>query len=452
MGTMQNSRSLTLALSLSLFGILSGCDTEVATTSLSQPQTTPGLTHSVAGEVVNAAPPQVALTASPDKPDAIANAAITKYIGGIAAQGFSGNNQGVWMQTGDTLLANYQGTVPLPAASLTKVATTLAALLTFGPDHEFITAIATTGTLKNGVLQGDLIVSGGEDPFFVWEEAIALGNTLNQLGIKRITGNLVITGKFYMNYETDPKIAGNLLLEGLNAQIWSEEAENQYHTLPANTPRPQVIIDGSIQVLPSPPANLKPLIRHHSLPLAELLKKMNQYSNNLMADMIANSVGGAQVVAQKASEAAGVPANEIQLVNGSGLSPQNRISPRAVVGLFRAIEQYLKPYQMTVADVFSITGQDEGVLAERNLPPLTIVKSGTLDEVSALGGVLNTQKQGTLWFTIMNGGTDIEGFRLGQETLLKSFLTQWGTVSTLPNEFQPNASRKTKASRQEIIK
>jgi len=40
------------------------------------------------------------------------------------------------------------------------------------------------------VLQGDLIITGSGDPFLVWEEVIALGNSLNQLGIKRVTGNL----------------------------------------------------------------------------------------------------------------------------------------------------------------------------------------------------------------------------------------------------------------------
>jgi len=44
---------------------------------------------------------------------------------------------------------------------------------------------------------------------FVWEE-IALGNSLNQLGIKRVTGNLVITSNFAMNYKFNPSVAGQL--------------------------------------------------------------------------------------------------------------------------------------------------------------------------------------------------------------------------------------------------
>jgi len=54
-------------------------------------------------------------------------------------------NQGVWIQSGPVLMANHQGTVPLPAASLTKIVTSLAALKTWGPAHQFETLISATG-------------------------------------------------------------------------------------------------------------------------------------------------------------------------------------------------------------------------------------------------------------------------------------------------------------------
>ncbi|OCR02128.1 D-alanyl-D-alanine carboxypeptidase [Oscillatoriales cyanobacterium USR001] len=389
--------------------------------------------------------------ASPTNPNPDANSLIQQYIKKLTNQGYLKEKQGIWVQSNNTLLANHQGTIPLPAASITKVATTLVTLQTFGPDHQFITLIGATGPLEKGVLKGDLVIQGGEDPLFVWEDAIALGNALNQKGIKRITGNLIIIGKFYMNFEFDPQISGTLLKEGLNSQKWSQEAETQYQTLPPNTPKPQIIIDGSVQVLSAIPANIQPLIRRTSLPLAELLKKMNQYSNNLMANMLGDSVGGAGVVAEKAAAAAGVPSAEIQLVNGSGLSEQNRISPRAACAMFLAIESYLKPYNMTIADVFTVIGKDPGILAERkNIPLLAVVKSGTLDNVSALGGALPTQKQGIVWFVIMNGGENVEEFRVQQEALLNTLVNEWGKVQESPPELTPNPSRKSKTSENDI--
>jgi len=392
------------------------------------------------------------LIVSASNPQTTTNTKIQEYLKNLTSQGFAKENQGIWIQSGNTLLANHQGTTPLPAASITKVATSLVALQKFGPEHQFITLIGTNGTIKNGVLKGDLIIQGGEDPLFVWEEAIAIGNALNKKGIKRVTGNLIIANKFYMNFELNPLKSGKLLKEGLNSQIWSAEPIAQHQTLPPNTPKPEVIIEGNVKIAPSTPSiTAQPLIKHYSLPLAELIKKMNQYSNNLMADMLAETVGGAKVVAQQAAAATGLPPAEIQLVNGSGLSENNLISPRAACGLFLALERYLQPYNMTVADVLTIVGQDQGILSERPLPKFAVIKSGTLDNVSALGGALPTQKQQTVWFVIMNGGANVEVLRTQQEVLLKGFLSEWGAVQVSPPELTANPARKSKVSRSEIV-
>ena len=440
---------LTAALSIVLLTLVAGCsgqsDSSQPSAKETQSATKPGNPVEVAKK------PDGPLTVPPNNPVPATQQTVQQYVNGLAAKGFAKKSQGVWIQAGNTLLANHQGTVPLPAASLTKVATSLAALSTFSPDHQFITLIGTTGTIQNGVLKGDLVIQGGEDPFFVWEEAIALGNLLNQKGIKQVRGNLVITGKFYMNFEFDPLKSGNLLKQALNAQAWSAEAQTQYKTLPPGTPQPQVAIAGSVQVKPSTPSNVQPLVRHYSFPLAELLKKMNQYSNNAIAEMVANATGGPKVVALKAAQVAGVPQSEIFLVNGSGLSELNSISPRAVCAMFLAIERYLQPYNMTVGDMFAIVGQDKGILEERQIPRLAVVKSGSLDAVSALAGALPTQQQGTIWFVMMNGGNNLEGFRAQQELLLKGLVNQWGAVQSLPTELTPNPARTSKTSRNEIM-
>lgn len=439
---MLKNRYLTAVSSIALLTIIAGC---AATESPQLASPSP---------IAESSPPPIKpsqpLTVSANNPEAATNTKIQQYLNGLTAEGFAKEDQGIWMQSGNTLLANHQGTVPLSAASITKVATSLVALQQFGPEHQFITLISTNGTIKDGVLTGDLIIQGSEDPLFVWEEAIALGNALNQKGIKRVTGSLIIVDKFYMNFELNPLKSGELLKQALNSQIWPPEAAAQYQTLPPNTPKPQIAIEGTVKVLPGLPSAV-PLIKHYSLPLAELIKKMNQYSNNLMADMLADTVGGAKTVAQKAAAATGVPTAEIQLVNGSGLSEENRISPRAACALFIALERYLQPYSMTVADVLTVVGKDKGILSERPLPKLAVVKSGTLDNVSALGGALPTQKQQTVWFVIMNRGANVETFRTKQEVLLKSFLNEWGSVQVAPPELTPNPARNSKASRSEIV-
>lgn len=446
---MPNTVRLTAALSITLLALIAGCSPQ---SNSSQASVNSAESATEQGNLPVPAPKyDIPSLASPDNPNPATQQQIQQYINGFATKGYSKDAQGIWIQAGNTLLANHQGTTPLPAASITKVATSLAALETFGPDHQFITLIGATGPIENGVLQGDLVIQGGGDPFFVWEEAIALGNTLNQMGIKQVTGNLVILNNFYMNFEFDPVKSGNLLKQGLNAQLWPPAAQTQYQTLPPGTPKPQVAIAGSVQVSPSAPNTMKPLVRHYSFPLAELLKKMNQYSNNKMAEMIASAVGGAKVVSFKAAQLAGVPQEEIILVNGSGLSELNRISPRAACAMFLAIERILQPHNMTVGDLFAIVGQDEGILNQRQIPQLAVVKSGSLNAVSALAGALPTQQQGTVWFATMNVGNNLEGFRAQQEALLQNYINQWGTVSSLPEELTPNPDRSSKTSGNEIV-
>ncbi len=373
---------------------------------------------------------------APDRSTVAANT-VQSYVQSLQTLG-AASEQGVWLQSGPVLLANHQGTTPLPAASLTKVATSLAALNTWGANYQFVTTLSTTGTIANGVLQGDLIVQGNGDPLFVWEEAIALGNTLQSMGINRVQGNLIITGTFAMNYNFNPVTSGQLLKQALNSATWSNTIENQYLTLPAGTPRPQVAISGTVKLatLINPKQIL--LVRHYSLPLSQILKEMNVYSNNEMAEILAYLLGGATAVQQKAAQAAKVPLAEIQLVNGSGLGVQNRISPRAACAMLMTIQKQLSPYQLTVADLFPVSGRDRrGTLLTRQIPLNTVIKTGTLNEVSALAGVMPTKNRGLVWFAIINRGSEIERFRNEQDRLLQNLLKQLLVAPILPAALTP---------------
>ncbi len=425
------------ALFVSLF-LLIGCTNPEAAKA---PTATNSKPEEASRNLVLPSVPTAPLALAPTTPDPSTSAIVQQYLSKLAAQGYPQSAQGIWIQAGKTLLANHQGTTPLSAASLTKVATSLAALQTYGVDHRFQTVIGTTGTIENGVVKGDLIVQGGDDPFFVWEEAIALGNALSQQRIKQVTGDLIVTGRFFMNFETDLGKSGTLFKQSLNAKTWSNEAIEQYQTLPAGTPKPQIAIAGSVKVAANPP-KFTTIATHQSLPLAELLKKMNRYSNNAMAEIISSSIGGAKVVSLKAAQAAGVPQTEVILVNGSGLAVENRISPRAVCSMFLAIDQLLKPAKMTIGDIFAIVGTDKGILEGRKLPTGLVTKSGSLDAVSALAGALPTSQKGIVWFVIMNGGgANLEGFRAGQEALVNTFANQWGRVPTAPAEIASNRDR-----------
>lgn len=414
-----------------------------ATLLLSSCQQTPPASQSPASPATSIPTPTPLATPTPlqpllptalTTPKPAISSALQTFLADTATSGAVDQTQGVWIQTRETLLANHQGTVPLSAASLTKVATSLAALETLGANYRYQTNVGITGTIQNGVVQGDLVVEGGQNPFFVWEDAIALANLLQQQGIRAVQGNLVIRGPFYMNFESG-QMAAEFLRQGLDASLWPPEALQQYQALPPNTPKPQLPLRGSIVLAsgasPSASQPIQWVAQQQSFPLSDLLKKMNRFSNNAMAEMIATSIGGATVVQQKAIAATGVTATEIQLVNGSGLAVENRMSARAACGLFLAIERLLQPQGMGIADIFNIVGNDEGILDQRVLPQQAVIKSGTLNTVSALAGTLTTQKEGTVWFAILNNDGNVDTFRSLQEQFLANLQGTLGKPPTI---------------------
>ena len=146
-----------------------------------------------------------------------------------------------------------------------------------------------------------------------------------------------------------------------------------------------------------------------------------------MAESLSRSLGGPQATAQKAASAAGVPVQEISLVNGSGLGVENRISPHAASQMFSAIARHAERNGFTISDLFPISGTDIGTLIDRSIPKYAVIKTGTLNEVCALSGVFPTRDRGLVWFSVVNHGSQIEGFRKQQDRLLQQLQAHWGT-------------------------
>ena len=357
---------------------------------------------------------------------------VRAYLQKLTAENFDLQRQGIWVQSGWTTLASNRGQIPLPAASLTKIATTLAVLNKWGAKHQFMTDIYLTGEIIDGVVTGDLIVKGSGDPLFVWEEAIALGNALEERGISKIQGNLLITDEFYMNYEAASLKAGKLFEEAIDRRLWRAQITQQYLQMPVGTQQPEIAIAGTIQTIDSIPADARLLIRHRSLPLAEILRQMNIYSNNYMAQILTDLIGGADLVARSSAEIASFPLNEIELINGSGLGEENRISPRAVSQMLMAIDRLLQPHSFSAADLFPTAGRDFiGTVRDRNLPSGTTIKTGTLDRVSALAGIIPTGEGNNVYFSIINYGSPVNYFRQQQDLMLNEIARSW---QLLPNE------------------
>jgi len=383
----------------------------------------------------------IILAAETPTSDPDADSAVKTLLTTLKRAGYSNASQGVWIQTTDgTMLAGHNGTKLIPAASLTKIATTLAAIETWGTNYQFATKVSTTGKIVGNTLQGDLIIQGSSDPLFVWEEAIALGNALNRMGINRVQGNLIVTRGFFMNFETNPRVSASLFRRAINSQTWTSAIARVHKGMGSQPLKPRLIITGKSLYSSnfSAPTNL--LIEHSSLPLWQILKRMNTFSNNDMAEILANSLGGGRMISQKVGTMTGL-SSEIRLINGSGLGQQNQISPRATVAMLIATQNIAQTQGLSLADLYPSSQCRCGTIKYRGLPYGTIAKTGTLSSVSSLGGVLQTRDRGAIWFSFLNRGAgDINIFHQGQDRVLLRLAQKWRLgFTTFPNmpTFQP---------------
>lgn len=82
-------------------------------------------------------------------------------------------------------------------ASVMKLVTSYAALEALTPAYRWKTEVFRNGALNNGVLDGDLIMKGYGDPSFKAQDFWRLLMLLQQAGIQKINGNLVIDKSIY---------------------------------------------------------------------------------------------------------------------------------------------------------------------------------------------------------------------------------------------------------------
>jgi len=77
-------------------------------------------------------------------------------------------------------------------ASVFKLATTSAALDTLGPAWTWKTGVFTTGPVRNGVLEGSVVIVGTGDPSLVMERVWLLLRQLRDAGVRDIRGDILL--------------------------------------------------------------------------------------------------------------------------------------------------------------------------------------------------------------------------------------------------------------------
>lgn len=337
---------------------------------------------------------------------------------------------GVLIETldGKVVKESYSNYAFNPASNV-KVATSYAVLKTFGPDYRFPTSVWTDGQIDrfNGVLIGNLYISG-RDPIFNYEHAVAIANELNIIGVRQITGDLIVTDNFTMNFTPSAQRSGATLLTTMNAARRSAAANTAWQNHLVNSKKfaevkgvPSITFNGNVYVQ-TLPTNVRLMFSHESAPMREIVKVMMCYSNNFLSERLGDMLGGAFAVARIVQINAQVPPQEFVLQTSSGLGI-NRVTPKAMMKLLRVLRDDLAKYKMSYADIMPVAGIDKGTLANRFNEVFArgsvVGKTGTLGNtdggVSSLSGEINTRK-GKLLFVIFNQRGNVARFRSFQNS------------------------------------
>ncbi len=105
--------------------------------------------------------------------------------------------------TGRVLLSELPDTPRSPASTI-KTVTTFAALDMLGPTFTWHTRASVRGSLQGGVLDGDLILQGGGDPYIPLERWWSFAQSLRAKGLRSIRGDIIIDDTAFSLPPEDP--------------------------------------------------------------------------------------------------------------------------------------------------------------------------------------------------------------------------------------------------------
>ena len=378
--------------------------------------------------------------------------------------------------SGHTVLSHQarQGVNP---ASLVKLVTTYAALDLLGPAWTWSTAVGWSGTLRDGVLEGDLFLKGSGDPKLVPERLWQGLRRLQQAGVREIRGDIVLDRSAFAPAEGSPadfdgevfrayNVQPDALLINFHALTWTVTpdaargvarivAETDALGVPARTVplaggpcedwrgglRP-VVADGAVRFTgsfpaacgeqtwpmadPDPaghgarliaaqwkdlggtltgrvrdgrwPTGLRAQQEWRSPPLADVVRDINKFSNNVMAQQLFLTLAAQRQpgqlatpdaaretlrrwVAERIGEGA---AGELVLDNGSGLSRQTRVTAQWMAHLLQ--HAWSSPVMPELMASLPINGLDGTMRRSRAPAGRAHLKTGSLRDVAGIAG------------------------------------------------------------------
>ena len=295
-------------------------------------------------------------------------------------------------------------------ASVEKLYTSAATLRRLGAGARLSTTVlAEAEPDAAGVIDGDLYLHGGGDPTFDLLDSNRLAQQVADAGIVVVTGRVigdesafdtrrgVPSSGFRLTSDVGPlsALTFNRGRTGRRAPYWQNRPANFAATVFTKQLR-ALGVDVARTARRGRTADDAALVSAwRSRPVIELLRQMNQPSDNFMAEMLVKVLGarfggagstaaGTRVVGAELAELGIAPT----IVDGSGLSRSDRTSPRDVVTLLDALDG-----EAAFTGSLAVAGRN-GTIEKRMRGSAAQdrcrAKTGTLRDVSALAGYCTT--------------------------------------------------------------
>lgn len=350
--------------------------------------------------------------------------------------------------------------LPLRIASVTKLFTTVAAVLAVGVDYRFETKLVLVGPKRGGegaegfdvaylVGTGDpYLVSGEFEEFWGRETGGGpatrlerLADEVAQAGVRRI-GTIYGDGSFFDSAVYPPTVPASLIEQRLlppvaalsvdrNLAEWSGGIQKAEFTkdpagqaasrFAAALRRRGVAVGRAGSGSASGDAQAVREFVLYSAPLGDLLPFINGHSDNFAAEMLAKRIaasGGQQgswpgfrTRVVELLRRHGIPLAETQLDDGSGLSG-NRSTCADVTALLAGLSGV--PDASVIIRSLAAPGAP-GTLEDRytGLPGSGRLraKTGSLGDVSALGGIVDAENPSAVVFSVLINGSAAKELR-----------------------------------------
>lgn len=333
------------------------------------------------------------------------------------------------LRAGRTVFARRQALALVPASNQ-KLAVAFAALSLLGPAHRFDTTVYGEGELAGRTWKGDLVLKGFGDPTLTRGDLRALAFQLRAEGIRQVSGGIEADESYFDSRRTGPAWKSWYYLDespALSALTVDRARFKGWLTKdPALAAGRQfrlalrsvgIGVRGEVEVGVAD-AQAEQLATTESSPLARIVAYMNRESDNFTAELLLKQLGavdegigtsaaGAKAVQRVLRERA-VPLAGVRIVDGSGLSPRNRLTAAALIGMLVAAwhDPVIRPAFVQSLAVAGVNGTLEDRMEAAPARGAVRAKTGTTAESSALSGYV----RGRFAFAVLQNGSPVSHF------------------------------------------